>query len=244
MIAMSGTNYRSRMAGFTTIPSRLLLLFLPAFMVSTSFAQAAEVCEDFETGYTLGAELRTHADWFYEAGNSGPLVQAGIGVNGSIGLTNGDRAFTWVANPFSWNDPALTGVVFQMDYQTDAAGTFDDDRLGWSISDTDDSSDNIFGVQMDPDGTGAGGNIECYWDGDTFGDNGGRTSIVDLPALSGNTWYRLRAEFTKLTATSARIDVELTELDAAGNPGGVVAGGSIPGTDLLPHTYVAGLQEL
>ena len=24
------------------------------------------VCEDFETGYTLGAELRTHPDWFYE----------------------------------------------------------------------------------------------------------------------------------------------------------------------------------
>ncbi|GAF97974.1 unnamed protein product, partial [marine sediment metagenome] len=24
-------------------------------------------CEDFESGYTLGAELRTHADWFYES---------------------------------------------------------------------------------------------------------------------------------------------------------------------------------
>jgi len=207
--------------------------------VTATFIQEqapAGVCEDFETGYTLGEELRTHDDWFYDDANSGPLVQAGIGVNGSIGLTNGDRAFTWVAKPFSWNDPALTGVVFQMDYQTDAVGTFDDDRLGWSISDTDDSSDNIFGVQMDPDGTGAGGNIECYWDGDTFGDNGGRTSIVDLPALSGNTWYRLRAEFTKLTATSARIDVELTELDAAGDPVGVVAGGSIPDTDLLPNT--------
>jgi uncharacterized repeat protein (TIGR02543 family) len=191
------------------------------------------VCEDFESGYTPGNELRTHADWFYEDGHSGPIVTAGIGVDGSIGLSNGDRAFTWVAHEFNWNDPDLLAVWFQMDYQTDADGTFDDDRLGWSISNTDDSSDWIFGIQMDPDG-GAGGNIETYWDGDTFGDDGGRYSIVDLPALSGNTWYRLKGEFTKLTATSARIDVTLWQLDASGDTVGQVVSGSVPDTDLLP----------
>jgi hypothetical protein len=195
---------------------------------------ATVVCEDFESGYTPGTELRTHPDWFYESGNSGPIVTSGIGVDGSIGLSNGDRAFTWVAHEFTWSDPDLVGVWFQMDYQTDASGTFDDDRLGWTISNTDDSSDWIFGVQMDPGGSGAGGNIETYWDGDTFGDDGGRFSIVDLPALSGSTWYRLKGEFTKLTATSARIDVTLWELDAAGDTIGQVVSGGVPDTDLLP----------
>jgi|GEM_PF-2515260 len=195
---------------------------------------ATVVCEDFESGYTPGTELRTHADWFYESGNSGPVVTSGAGVDGSIGLSNGERAFTWVAHEFNWNSPDLLAVWFQMDYQTDASGTFDDDRLGWSISNTDDSSDWIFGVQMDPGGGGAGGNIETYWDGDTFGDDGGRYSIVDLPALSGSTWYRLKGEFTKLTATSARIDVTLWQLDASGDTVGQVVSGTVPDTDLLP----------
>ncbi len=208
-------------------------------LITANFVEegpVAGICEDFEVGYTLGTELREHPDWFYGTANSGPQPQAGIGVDGTIGLTNGNRAFTWVAHEFDWNDPDLAGVFFQMDFETDPSGVFDDDRLGWSISDTDDSSDNIFGVQMDPGGTGAGGNIECYWDGDTAGDDGGRTSIVDLPALAGNTYYRLYAEFTKLTATSVKLDVTLTELDAAGNEIGVVAAGTLSDTDLLPDT--------
>ena len=212
------------------------LLMTGHMSVTATFVGSTMVCEDFESGYTLGAELRTHADWFYEDGNSGPIPTAGIGVNSSIGLSNGDRAFSWVPHEFNWNDPTLVGVYFQMDYQTDATGTFDDDRLGWTISDTDDNSDWIFGVQMDPGGGGAGGNIETYWDGDTFGDDGGRYSIVDLPALSGSTWYRLRGEFTKLTATSAQIDVTLWELDAAGDTVGVVASGTVADTDSLPDT--------
>jgi len=204
--------------------------------ITATFVGSTAVCEDFESGFALGQELRTHADWFYEDGNSGPVPTAGIGVDGSIGLSNGNRAFAWVAHEFSWNDPLLLGVWFQMDYQTDSAGVFDDDRLGWSISDTSDNSDWIFGVQMDPGGGGAGGNIETYWDGDTFGDDGGRYSIADLPALSGNTWYRLRGEFTKLTATSAQIDVTLWELDASGDTVGQVVSGSVASTDSLPDT--------
>ena len=194
------------------------------------------VCDDLESGYTLGQELRTHPDWFYEAANSGPIPQAGIGVSGSVGLTNGTTSFTWVAHPFDWNDPTVTGVWFEMDFQTSSAGTFDDDRIGWTISDTDDSSDLIFGVQMDPGGSGAGGNIEAYWDGATFGDNGGRTSIADIPALSGNDWYRFHVDITKLTATSARLDVTLTALDVSGIEGAVVASGTLADTDALPNT--------
>jgi len=192
------------------------------------------VCESFESGFTLGADVGDHADWFDGADDNGSNVESGIGVAGSNGVAGGEWIYTWTAQPFSWNAPDFLGVNLQMDFQTDSSGEFDDDRVGWMIADDTNSSDNIFGVQMDPGGSGQ--NIEAYWDGDSFGDDGGRTSIADLPALSPNAWYRLRAEITKLTATSAQIDVTLTALDAAGNPGAVVASGSIPNTALLPDT--------
>jgi hypothetical protein len=79
-------------------------------------------------------------------------------------------------------------------------------------------------------------NIEAHWDGDTFGDNGGRTSIVSLPPLATNSWYRLRATFTKISPTSARIAVSLRTLNSSGSEGEVVASGSILNTSLLPNT--------
>jgi hypothetical protein len=195
------------------------------------------VCEDFESGYTLGVDVGEHPDWFDGADNNGSNVESSIGVNSSVGLAPGQWIFTWIAYPFDWNAPGLLGIEVWADFQTDGSGHFDDDRVGWMIRDDDNNSDYIFGVQMDPGGTGPSGyNIEAYWDGDTLGDNGGRTSIVALPTLPANTWYRLRAEIKRLSATSASIDVELWSLDGSGNPVAVVVPGSIPNTDLLPDT--------
>lgn len=156
-----------------------------------------------------------------------------MGVGGSIGLTNGNVAFTWVARPFTFSDSSFTACEISMDYETDSGGELNDDRLGWTISNTDDSSNWQFCVQVDPTSGGPGGAIECYWDGNSFGDNGGRFDIVDLPALSGSTWYRMRAVFTKLGATSCRIEVSLTELDGAGNETALIAAGELPDTDGL-----------
>ena len=191
----------------------------------------AGTLEDFETGFA-GSNVGAHADWF--DGGAGPVATAGNGVAGSVGLALDNDIFTWTAHPFQWNDPTLSGVLIGMDFQANGSGGFDDDRVGWMISDNSTSSNNIFGVQLDPGGSGQ--NIEAYWDGDAFGDDGGRTSIANLTGITANAWYRLRAEITKLTATSARIDVTLTALDGAGNPGAVVASGTIPDTDLLPNT--------
>ena len=192
-----------------------------------------EACEDFNTGYTLGAELRTHPDWFYEAVNSGPMPTAGIGVNGSIGLSDGERIFTWVAHPFTWSGMAVDdAVVMKMDFKTDGSGLLDDDRVGWMVSNTDDSSDHIFGVQIDPEGATL--RLEGYWDGDTVGDDGGRPVIDEIAGtLTPGTWYRLEAKFTKISATSAMIEASLTELDGAGNPGATVLSGIIPDTSNL-----------
>ena len=58
-------------------------------------------------------------------------------------------------------------------------------------------------------------------------------TIVTLPTLPANTWYRFRVEITKLTATSAKVDVSLVELDASGNPTGTPFTGSIADTNAL-----------
>ena len=146
------------------------------------------------------------------------LSQVVMALLAQSDLLPANNIFTRVAESFDWNAPDFVGVNLQMDFQTDGSGHFDDDRVGWMIADDTNSSDYIFGVQMDPGGSGY--NIEAYWDGDTFGDDGGRTSIVDLPTLTANAWYRLRAEITKLTATSARIDVTLTALGCQRQPRG------------------------
>jgi hypothetical protein len=227
------TSFRVQLARIRQV--LLLLVFLASLVgmnpIPVRADSPAGTLEDFETGFA-GSNVGAHADWY--DGGAGPAAIAGNGVAGSVGLALDNDIFTWTAHPFQWSDASLTGVLIGMDFQTNGTGGFDDDRVGWMISDSSTNSNDIFGVQLDPGGSGQ--NIEAYWDGDSFGDDGGRTSIVSLPALSNNAWYRLRAEFTKLTATSARIDVTLTALDGEGNPGTEVASGSILDTNLLPNT--------
>lgn len=200
---------------------------------ATAFAGKV-VTEDFEKGYTDGEPLRANAAWFFDEAKETPTSEDDAGLGKSFGVSNGDREFTWIAQPLTFGDPKLVSITVGGDWQTDAEGKLDDDRAGWSISKEKDSSDNTFGVQMDPGGSGEGGmNIEAYWDGATFGDDGGRASIVDLPKLKADTWYRLRAKFTKLSATSVKIDVTFTELDADGKPTGDVISGSIADTSKL-----------
>lgn len=194
-------------------------------------AAAVSYTEDFEFGYTDGSAIRLHADWFTESSRTNPTTEDNVGVGGTWGLSNGSPIFTWEAHPFDWNtDLAVSDkVIFQMDFQTDGSGHFDDDRIGWMISNTDDSSSHIFGIQLDPGGSGYC--IEGYWDGVSADDR--RPHIVDLPALSASSWYRFKGEITKLTATSAQIDVSLTQLDGSGNPVSVVANGGIADTSTL-----------
>ena len=91
------------------------------------------ICEDFESGYTDGSNIGAHPDWF-DDGN-GPVITAGNGVAGSIGLAPGSNIFIWTANPFDWNAPDFVGFNVQMDFQTDGSGAFNDDRIGWQFTD-------------------------------------------------------------------------------------------------------------
>jgi hypothetical protein len=87
------------------------------------------------------------------------------------------------------------------------------------------SSTYIFGVQLD----NTDGGIVTYWQ------NSGGTSIKSVittyTGITSNSWYRLKVNITKLTATSAKIDVTLIQLDSSGNPVSIIAYGSIADTD-------------
>ena len=182
--------------------------------------------EDFETGF-VGIKIGDHADW--GPADAGPTATTGSGVASSVGLPHDGKIFTWTAQPFDWSTDLAVGdyVVVQMDFKTDGSGRFDDDRIGWMIGMPSTSSSNIMSVQMDPGGTGASGyNIEGYWDG--AGDKDKRPSIANLPVLSNETWYRLTTTFTKAAvANEPIIGVDLQLLDAAGNPTGSVASGTL-----------------
>ena len=156
----------------------------------------------------------------------GPLVNSSIGVAGTIGLAPDDAIFTWTAHPFNWNAPDFQSIEFQMDFQTDGSGQFDDDRMGWVINGSTVDSRYIFGVQLDH----SDGGIVTFWRSNIANDTRVQTPIASLPTLSANTWYRFWAEITKLSDTSARIDVELVQLDANGNPTGTPYTGTVPDT--------------
>ena len=113
--------------------------------------------------------------------------------------------------------------------------------MSWTINGTSNSSNNQFGVQLDH----PNGGIVTYWS-NVIG--GTKINDVIVPLTAGgsgtqaNTWYRFKAEITKLSATSARIDVNLVMLDASGNPTGTPLTGSIADTSALAsgHTPDAG----
>ena len=135
-------------------------------------------CVTFDTGYTLGQVVGAHADWF-DAG-AGPVVTSGNGLAGSVGLASANDIFTWTARPFNWNSSEVAGVNLQMDFQTDGSGDFDDDRMGWIITNTSVDSTNFFGVQLD---TVEDGGIVTYWRDSSCrpGPNTHRASYVGGP---------------------------------------------------------------
>ena len=196
------------------------------------------ICESFNT-YTPGSTIGSYTGWY--DGGAGPVVTAGNGVASTVGLAAATNIYNWTAHSFNWNDPTFLSVTFQQDFRTDGSGNFDDDRLSWTINGTSTSSNNQFGVQLDH----PNGGIVTYWS-NLIG--GTKINDVIVPLTAGgtggtqaSTWYRFQAEITKLTATSASIDVTLTELDAGGNPTGTPFIGSIADTSALAagHTPAA-----
>lgn len=208
---------------------------------STAFAVV--YTEGFESGYTDGSNLTEYPAWYGDTGDPSyaPTIEATNGLAGGYGLSQAQKTFQWKAHPFDWSNPAITGVVIGIDFETTwiTEGTeykpFDDDYVGWTVDDTSTSSGDIFGVQLE------GNEVRGQWRNPGASGSEINPVIVTIPdTLPELSWYRLRVEYTKLTATSLRMDVSLTELDADGNLGNVVASGTIEDTSSGSYSKTAG----
>ena len=216
--------------------------------------QPAGVCADFESGYTVGQAIGTHADWF-DSG-SGRWSRTAMACLAPRDWLREVPSSPGTRIPSSGADAGFESITFRMDYQADGNGQFDDDRMGWMIRNADAYSAYFFGVQLDTVSGGDGG-IVTYWRDDIDDTSTAariQTPIVDLASLTPNAWYRLTTTVTKLTDTSAKIDVNLVRLDASGNPTGTAYTGTLADTSLwadgVPdaryftrHQHVAGVQE-
>jgi hypothetical protein len=192
------------------------LLFAP---IGALTCRAATVTETFDS-YADGTALTdVGGGGVWTSGQN--TVVGGGGVNGSDGLSTGSPIFNWKAQPFQWSS-LVNGakVAMCLDFQSSPTGTFDDDRVGWTVdADSSTSTANQFALQLD---TPEGG-MTVYW-------NSTRTVLNALTGIKNSTWYRFQVEFTKLGATNASIVGTLTELDPSGNPTGTPYVGTVTNT--------------
>jgi hypothetical protein len=224
-----------------------ILAIIACLAATPTSAQTSEAwLETFEDPivYPPGTPLADTAPWWAPPGSKGPTILSDVGVAGSVGLSPSQRNFHWLARPFEWKDPTIGGVVVQFDLRTpgqaDPYFPWRNDELGWTTNPESESSSDFFQVTMarvtSPTYVGQ---IKGKWRNASSGTSGGQRDpvIVEYPRelLNEFAYYRLRAEFTKLTSTSARIDVSLAAINSDGSIGDVIASGSILDTDELPE---------
>ena len=114
--------------------------------------------ETFDS-YTNGTLLSAISGWWTVGSYA---VVSGGGVNGSPGIgTDGGQShiLNWQSQPFQWSTlPVSTKVAIGMDFQSSPAGTFDDDRVAWTVdAASDTTSANQCGLQIDT--VSDGGNV-------------------------------------------------------------------------------------
>jgi hypothetical protein len=209
------------------------LLLIAGQMAGASWSTGpCSVSTDFGS-YTVGS-LNGQDGWVAD-GSPVLSVAAANGVGGGAGVASGQNPAVWTSKPFSWTNDVAVGqqYIARMDFQASGntvSTAFDDDRIGWTTSNTT-SSTYDFGIQAD--NTDNGGGIGAYW---KIGGTTYPTKIASLPAtLVTGAFYRLEADITKLTATSARIDVSFVQLDASGNPTGTVTTGTLADTSAVTN---------
>lgn len=210
--------------------ARIMIAVAMTTLVWAGAAQAVVYTDGFETGYTINTRLADYPTvWFgdNDPPTDNPLIEANNGLAGTVGLGQAAKSFTWLAHSFDWSNPSITSVVLGIDFETtwipdgqtvDTYKPFDDDYLGWAVVNNSDSSGNIFGIHLE------GREMRAHWMGGT---KEREVTLMTMPVLPALSWYRLRVTYTKLTATSLRLDATLTELDENGNLGNVVGSGTI-----------------
>jgi len=212
------------------------LVALAVVLLGTCGIAYGEVIDNFDL-YAVGSAVNGQGGWTESGGTTNYKIVA-AGVGGTRGVDNGSTGsvqLNWTGQPFKWSSLAVGDkVVVRMDFQANGSATFDDDRTGWAMADnTGFISAYNFATQLDVS-DGGGNAIVTYWR-TVYG--GGSQVKLALASFAGqivaNDWYRSEFSATKLGATSARIDVSLVHLDAAGNPTGTPITGFVADTSAL-----------
>jgi hypothetical protein len=181
-------------------------------------AQASVVYTDDFNSYATATPLSTTTDWY--AADTEAIVYETTGVAGTNGLSGATKPFNWAGHTFQWSDPALTSLTIGMDIQASAATAtgypFKEDRIGWTTSPStiDTATEFCIGLNNSTDYPG-GFNIASYYKS-TNGKSREYTFATYTSPITENAWYRVRAQFTKLTDTSASIVVTVQSLDSTG----------------------------
>jgi len=220
-----------------------------AILLQAGWAWAAVippvVWTDNFNSYTVGTAVNNQGGWNQSNNGTNYQIVANCvaGTNGVNYAPGVSKQLNWMGHPFAWSDLAIGNkIITRMDFQTDSNKQFDDDRTGWVTSGGLDNSSYHFATQLDNTDGGGGGRIVTYWR-DVYGaGNRVQNSIVSYAGLTlASTWYRSQLEITKLGPTSARLDVNLWKLDAAGNTvDGPIASGSIADTSTYANPVPAG----
>lgn len=201
-------------------------------------AYAESFSADFEDPnvYPVNWHIRDTDPWWGQSGDSDdPIIQAGVGVGGSVGLSAAARNFHWVAQPFEWKDPTIAGVILQMDFQT-CSSTGDSywpfrDKIGWTTNEFGTDSAEWLQIEL------YRGQIRGNWKNASGSDRSPTIVTYDVtPGTSpmiASTFYRAAFKLTKLTETSARIDVSLHAINTDGSTGSQIASGTIADTATL-----------
>jgi len=222
-------------------------LAVAAILLQAGWASAAVITwtDNFDS-YAGGSAVNGQGGWNQSNYAGNYLIVAGGGVAGTNGVNNApgvSKQLNWMGHPFTWAALA-TGdkIITRMDFQTASDGQFDDDRTGWVTSDNLDSSSYHFATQLDNTDGGGGGRIVTYWRTVYGAGSRVQNSIASYAGLTvGNAWYQSELQITKLTATSARLDVGLWKLDGSGNRiDGPIASGSIADTSTYANPVPAG----
>ena len=189
---------------------------------------------------TVGSAPST-SQWV-EWGGTTNVVTGGIGGTNGLGVSGGGYC-GWLAHSFTWANLGVGDMVkIAVDMQAASSGQyFDDDRIGWLVtSGTSGTSQYLFSTQVDTaEGTGP---VETYW----RSSYGGGTTVYNnlissLGTITGSGWYQYEEDVTKLTDTSAKINVYFTPIDSNGNATGTTLHGTMAdtsvGTNACPSGY-------
>ena len=201
-----------------------------ALALSSTALAVVETFDGFAGG-TLLSSIGGGGVWWTEGAHA---VVADGGVAGSNGIgteTSGSYILNWQGQPFQWSALASNDTVaIGLDFQSSPAGTFDDDRVGWTIDAASNTrATNQLALQLD---TTEDGGMVCFWDSN-------RTVLNALDGIKPSTWYRFQVRFTKLGDTRAAIQGVLTELDASGNPTNTPYVGMIADSSEAPYSAPA-----